>query len=90
MASASAFDLVLMDLQMPGMDGFQTTQGIRRLEGYASVPIVALTVNSTDEFRGLSLLSGMQGFISKPVQSQELLDVLKKIPECANRRGHCS
>ncbi len=79
MASASAFDLVLMDLQMPGMDGFQTAQGIRRLTGYASVPIVALTVNSTDEFRSLSLLSGMQGFISKPVQSQELLGVLAKI-----------
>jgi CheY-like chemotaxis protein len=79
MASASAFDLVLMDLQMPGMDGFQTAQGIRRLEGYASVPIVALTVNSTDEFRALSLKSGMQGFISKPVRSQELLGVLSKI-----------
>ena len=79
MASASAFDLVLMDLQMPGMDGFQTAESIRRLEGYASVPIVALTVNSTDEFRGLSLLSGMQDFISKPVQSQELLGVLSKI-----------
>ena len=79
MASASAFDLVLMDLQMPGMDGFQATEGIRRLEGYALVPIVALTVNSTDEFRGLSLLSGMQGFIAKPVQSQELLGVLSKI-----------
>lgn len=79
MASAGAFDLVLMDLQMPGMDGFQTAGGIRRLAGCASVPIVALTVNSTDEFRALSLRSGMQGLISKPVESKELLDVLSKL-----------
>jgi CheY-like chemotaxis protein len=79
MAAASAFDLILMDLQMPGMDGFQTAEGIRRLTSYAAVPIVALTVNSTDEFRAMSRQSGMQGFISKPVQTQELLDVLSKI-----------
>jgi CheY-like chemotaxis protein len=78
-ASASGFDLILMDLQMPGMDGFETAERIRRLPGYASVPIVALTANSTDDFRRLSLQHGMEGFISKPVQSEELLDALSSI-----------
>jgi CheY-like chemotaxis protein len=79
MASASAFDLILVDIQMPGMDGFETTARIRRLEGYASVPIVALTANYTDEFRNLSLKNGMASFISKPVQSEELLEAISRI-----------
>jgi len=70
------YDLVLMDLQMPGMDGFETSTRIRRVPGYASVPIIAVTANATEEYRLLCLQEGMQGFVSKPVQSAELLATL--------------
>jgi CheY-like chemotaxis protein/anti-sigma regulatory factor (Ser/Thr protein kinase) len=73
MAARRRYDLILMDLQMPGMDGFETSTRIRRIPGYAGVPIVAVTANATDEYRLLCLGAGMQGFVSKPVQSADLL-----------------
>ena len=73
LAARRRYDLILMDLQMPGMDGFETTAHIRRLPGYASVPIIAVTANATDDYRLLCLRQGMQGFVSKPVQSADLL-----------------
>lgn len=73
LAARRRYDLILMDLQMPGMDGFETTTRIRRLPGYASVPIIAVTANATEDYRLLCLREGMQGFVSKPVQSADLL-----------------
>jgi CheY-like chemotaxis protein len=70
------YALILMDLQMPGMDGFETSTRIRRVPGYANVPIIAVTANATEEYRLLCLQEGMQGFVSKPVQSAELLATL--------------
>jgi CheY-like chemotaxis protein len=70
------YDLILMDLQMPGMDGIETTAAVRRLPGYEKIPIIALTANTTDEYRRVCLQQGMQGFIAKPVQSQELLEAI--------------
>lgn len=67
------YDLILMDLQMPDMDGFETTLAIRRVETCAQIPIVALTANSSDEYRQLCLNHGMKEFLSKPVQSSELV-----------------
>jgi CheY-like chemotaxis protein/anti-sigma regulatory factor (Ser/Thr protein kinase) len=67
------YDLILMDLQMPGMDGFETTFRIRRLPGYASVPVIAVTENASEEYRLRCLREGMQGFVSKPVQAADLL-----------------
>jgi CheY-like chemotaxis protein len=72
-ASGYRYDLVLMDLQMPGMDGFEATHRLRRLPGYENVPILALTANSSSEFHELCRQHGMQAFLSKPVQSQELI-----------------
>jgi CheY-like chemotaxis protein len=73
LAARRRYDLILMDLQMPGMDGFETTTRIRRLPGYASVPIIAVTANATEDYRLLCLREGLQGFVSKPVQSADLL-----------------
>ena len=62
-----------MDLQMPGMNGIEATQSIRRLPGYEETPIIALTANSAEEHRRMCLENGMQGFLIKPIPSEELL-----------------
>ena len=76
-ASGFRYDLVLMDLQMPGMDGFEATHRLRKLPGYESVPILALTANSSSEFFELCRKHGMQAFLSKPVQAQELISTVQ-------------
>ncbi|HLH41177.1 MAG TPA: response regulator [Bryobacteraceae bacterium] len=75
-ASRRRYDLVLMDLQMPGMDGLQATAAMRRLPGYESVPILALTANSDDEVRLRCRDAGMQAFLIKPVEPNDLLSAV--------------
>ena len=76
MASSGAYDLILMDIRMPGMDGLETAAKMRAIQGYDSVPVVALTAESSDENRRLCLESGMRGFVSKPIQADELLHAI--------------
>lgn len=71
-AADHSYDLILMDLQMPAMDGFEATAAIRKLPGYRNIPILALTANYSDTVRQQCQQFGMQGFLSKPVQSAEL------------------
>ena len=77
-ASQCRYDLVLMDLQMPGMNGLETTQAMRKLPGYAAVPILALTADFSDELRDRCLRQGMQAFLSKPVEAVQLWAVVSK------------
>jgi len=77
-ASRSNFDLILMDLQMPGMDGFQTAQYIRGIPAYANTPIIAVTANCSSDYRERCMKTGMQGFLAKPVQSRELVQAVEK------------
>jgi CheY-like chemotaxis protein/anti-sigma regulatory factor (Ser/Thr protein kinase) len=76
-ARRGQFDLVLMDLQMPDLDGFATTRAIRQIDGYEKCPIIALTANCSDEYRRKSAEAGMQGFLGKPINRQEILATLE-------------
>ncbi|TPV94598.1 MAG: response regulator [Myxococcales bacterium FL481] len=68
-----SYDLVLMDCQMPVMDGFQATRAIRAQEGDGPrIPIIALTANASDEDRKTCLASGMNGHLAKPIRFEEL------------------
>ena len=75
------YDLVLMDVQMPVMDGCTATQRIRALEDpvRAAVPIVAMTANVFEEERKRAFDCGMNGFLSKPIVIEELIDALKDL-----------
>ncbi len=79
MARRLPYDLVLMDIQMPEMDGFEATREIRREQsGGHRVPIVALTANVLETDRTDSIAAGMDGFVSKPVRREDLLRVLEQ------------
>jgi len=80
-ASQSRFDVILMDLQMPRMDGFQTAKHIRALPAYVKTPIIAVTANCSKDYRDLCREQGMQGFLAKPVQPRELVSTVEKFVE---------
>ncbi|MGC9972186.1 MAG: response regulator [Bryobacteraceae bacterium] len=75
-------DLVLMDMQMPNMDGFEATAAIRGREREAGghVPIVALTAHAMKGDRERCLEAGMDGYLSKPIQAQELYELIERLP----------
>ena len=71
------YDLVLMDIQMPLMDGYKATRIIRQLEGKKSqIPILAITANALEEDKRMALAAGMNGHIAKPIDVSNLLDTL--------------
>lgn len=84
-AASSSFDLILMDLQMPGVDGFQATERIRNLPGYAEVPIIALTANCSADYQERCVIYGMQGFLAKPVRTRQLVQTVERFLEAVPR-----
>ena len=77
------YDVILMDIQMPVMDGYTATRKIRSLENkaIAKIPIIAVSTNAFDEDRQTSLEAGMNGHLAKPIVVDELLEVLGGILE---------
>ena len=75
------YDLVLMDVQMPVMNGYEATEQIRSLDdpSLAGITILAMTANAFDEDRRKALTCGMNGFLSKPIVIEELINTLQNI-----------
>jgi len=71
------FNLVLMDVQMPVMDGFQATAAIRQKEGGSQIPIIALTAHAMKGYREQCIAAGMDDYISKPIWAEQLITVVE-------------
>jgi PAS domain S-box-containing protein len=81
-AAESTFDLILMDVQMPGMDGVEATRGIRELHGSsAAIPIVALTANAMEGDREHYLDAGMDDYTRKPIVREDLWKAMARALE---------
>jgi len=73
-----AFDIVLMDLHMPSMNGYEATLAIRKQARYAELPVITLSASVTDEEKRRCLATGMNDFIAKPINKIELLATLER------------
>lgn len=74
------YDLVLMDCQMPEMDGYEATRQIRKSGApWANIHVIAITANAMSGDRALCLAAGMNDYVSKPIKKEELIEVLSKI-----------
>ena len=78
----ASFDLAMMDVQMPEMDGFEATQRVREWEaGKAHIPIIALTAHAMDSHREECLAAGMDSFLAKPILLEGLKLELERFTE---------
>jgi CheY-like chemotaxis protein len=77
MVHAEIPDLILMDIQMPEMDGLETIQRLRRLPGVAQLPIIAITALAMPGDRDKCLAAGATDYLSKPVRLEELLTLIQ-------------
>ena len=80
-AAEGQYDLILMDIQMPKMNGYEATKEIRKLPNAnaADIPIIAMTANAFEEDRQNALAAGMNGHIAKPIDVDKLIQTLSEI-----------
>lgn len=80
----SVFDLVLMDIQMPGMNGYEATERLRRNPRLSALPVIAMTAGATEDDRQACLAAGMDEFFAKPIEPQRLYAVIDQYlkPSC--------
>nr|WP_253288536.1 response regulator [Blautia sp. MSJ-19] len=80
-AAENQYDLVLMDVQMPKLDGYTATREIRTLDNpfVANIPIIAMTANAFEEDKRKSFEAGMDGHLSKPIEIPKLIETLASI-----------
>jgi signal transduction histidine kinase/DNA-binding NarL/FixJ family response regulator/HPt (histidine-containing phosphotransfer) domain-containing protein len=85
------FDLILMDMQMPEMDGLQATEAIRALEQQSErhIPIIAMTANAQESSREKCLEAGMDGFITKPIRMEKLYEALAAYGDPSGAPDQC-
>ena len=85
MAQRNQYDVIMMDVQMPLMDGLEATKAIRaREDGRCRVPIIAVTAHAMEEDRQRCLAAGMDGYLSKPIDAQEMFTLMERL---ASRAG---
>ena len=79
------FDIILMDCQMPNLDGYEATKRIRRREEITGgrIPIVAMTANAFESDREKCFEAGMEGYLTKPIDKHVLLEEVRKWVEAA-------
>ena len=82
-SSPGYYDLVLMDIQMPRLNGYEATKQIRALKGkdFSKIPIIAVTANAFEEDKQEALKAGMNGHVAKPIKIEELIKVISSIVE---------
>lgn len=85
-AANGGFDVILMDLQMPEMDGLEATAAIRALPGLQDVPIIALTAHGQAGDRQRCLAAGMNAYLAKPLHLGELADLVELTAQAAMSR----
>ena len=79
MAQAEAPDLVLLDVMMPGMDGFKVCQALKQAEATKNIPVVFLTARGEDTDREMGKRVGGEGFIKKPFRSSDLMTTISEL-----------
>jgi CheY-like chemotaxis protein len=82
---AADYDLVLMDCQMPEMDGFAATRAIRNLDRGRQLPIIAMTANAMAEDRQICLEAGMDDYLAKPISTEQLYNLVERVKSGGGR-----
>lgn len=80
-ARAQCPDLILMDLNLPGMDGVEATRLIREMRELCVVPVIAVTAMNPEEYRGRALLAGCNDYVLKPLEPELLLEKVRALIE---------